>query len=73
MLQSFRFSRSISILVFQTCLFLTRILRRYAEEQSRLDEFLDIFTYEGNSTCAADGMCQVKCPVVGGCAQVESS
>ena len=36
---------------------------RNLEEQKRLDEFLDMFTYEGNSTCAADGMCQVKCPV----------
>jgi len=36
---------------------------RTTEQQARLDEFLDIFTYEGNSTCAADGMCQVKCPV----------
>ena len=33
------------------------------EEQARLHEFLDIFTYEGDATCAADGMCQVKCPV----------
>ena len=33
------------------------------EERARLDEFLDMFTYEGNATCAADGMCQVKCPV----------
>ena len=33
------------------------------EERARLDEFLDIFTYEGDATCAADGMCQVKCPV----------
>ncbi len=32
-------------------------------QQARLDEFLDKFTYEGDATCAADGMCQVKCPV----------
>lgn len=36
---------------------------RTKEDQSRLDEFLDIFAYAGNSTCAADGMCEVKCPV----------
>ena len=42
---------------------LQAIPSRSNEEQQRLDEFLDIFTYEGNSTCAADGMCQVKCPV----------
>ena len=36
---------------------------RTKEEQDRLNEFLDIFAYAGNSTCAADGMCEVKCPV----------
>jgi D-lactate dehydrogenase len=36
---------------------------RGTEDQARLDEFLDIFSYAGDSTCAADGMCEVKCPV----------
>lgn len=36
---------------------------RTKEDQDRLNEFLDIFAYAGNSTCAADGMCEVKCPV----------
>ena len=36
---------------------------RSTEDQARFDEFLDIFSYAGDSTCAADGMCQVKCPV----------
>ena len=25
--------------------------------------FQDIYTYQGEATCAADGMCQEKCPV----------
>jgi len=33
------------------------------EEQARLKEFEESFTYMGESTCAADGMCQEKCPV----------
>ena len=37
-------------------------ISRSNEEQQRLDEFLDIFTYEGNST-ARRRPCQVKCPV----------
>ena len=36
---------------------------RTKADQERLNEFLDIFAYAGNSTCAADGMCEVKCPV----------
>lgn len=51
------------ITVYREISRLQAIPSRNNEEQSRLDEFLDIFTYEGNSTCAADGMCQVKCPV----------
>lgn len=29
----------------------------------RLEDLSSIFTYQGEETCAADGMCQVKCPV----------
>ena len=29
----------------------------------RLKEFQSIWDYQGNATCAADGMCQEKCPV----------
>ncbi len=29
----------------------------------RLTDLSSIFTYQGEETCAADGMCQVKCPV----------
>lgn len=36
--------------------------RTQAEEQ-RLQEFQREFAYLGENTCAADGMCQVKCPV----------
>lgn len=36
---------------------------RSAEDEARLKEFKEIFGYMGESTCAADGMCQEKCPV----------
>ena len=29
----------------------------------RLEELMQIYKYQGEETCAADGMCQVKCPV----------
>ena len=29
----------------------------------RLAEFEKSYDYMGNATCAADGMCQTKCPV----------
>ena len=29
----------------------------------RLKDLSEIYTYQGEETCAADGMCQVKCPV----------
>ena len=29
----------------------------------RLQDLSSIYTYQGEETCAADGMCQVKCPV----------
>lgn len=32
-------------------------------QQARLDEMAAIFEYDGQDTCAADGMCQEKCPV----------
>lgn len=36
---------------------------RTAVEELRLKEFREAFDYLGQSTCAADGMCQTKCPV----------
>ncbi|GBG00279.1 glycolate dehydrogenase, partial [Raphidocelis subcapitata] len=33
------------------------------EETARLAAFEKSFEYDGNATCAADGMCQEKCPV----------
>lgn len=36
---------------------------RTPEQQARLDEMAKIFEYQGQDTCAADGMCQEKCPV----------
>lgn len=36
---------------------------RTPEQQKRLDEMSAIFEYDGQDTCAADGMCQEKCPV----------
>ena len=29
----------------------------------RLEDLMQIYKYQGEETCAADGMCQVKCPV----------
>ena len=48
------------ITVYREISRLQAIPSRTQAEQKRLDEFLNNFTYEGNSTCAADGMCQVK-------------
>lgn len=31
--------------------------------RARLEELMQIYKYQGEETCAADGMCQVKCPV----------
>ena len=31
--------------------------------ECRLKDFERIYDYDGNATCAADGMCQEKCPV----------
>ena len=36
---------------------------RTPEQQKRLDEMSAIYEYDGQDTCAADGMCQEKCPV----------
>ncbi len=36
---------------------------RNGEEEARLKAFTQAFEYLGTSTCAADGMCQQKCPV----------
>ena len=36
---------------------------RSAEETARLREFETLWAYNGEQTCAADGMCQEKCPV----------
>jgi len=33
------------------------------EDEKRLGEFHSLFSYYGEATCAADGMCQEKCPV----------
>eukprot|EP00210_Caulerpa_lentillifera_P003146 g3006.t1 len=33
------------------------------QETERLKEFEEMFEYQGEQTCAADGMCQEKCPV----------
>jgi D-lactate dehydrogenase len=34
-----------------------------AEERARLATFEKTYDYDGDATCAADGMCQEKCPV----------
>ena len=36
---------------------------RGAAEEARLADLVAGYDYQGESTCAADGMCQVKCPV----------
>jgi D-lactate dehydrogenase len=36
---------------------------RTPEQEQRLKELEDGYVYQGEQTCAADGMCQVKCPV----------
>uniref|UniRef100_A0A061R4J9 D-lactate dehydrogenase (cytochrome) n=3 Tax=Tetraselmis sp. GSL018 TaxID=582737 RepID=A0A061R4J9_9CHLO len=42
---------------------LRALTARTAEEEKRLRDFEKIYDYDGNATCAADGMCQEKCPV----------
>ena len=36
---------------------------RTSAQQQRLTDFEQSYDYDGDATCAADGMCQVKCPV----------
>ena len=36
---------------------------RTAAQQQRLNDFEQSYDYQGDATCAADGMCQQKCPV----------
>ena len=36
---------------------------RTAQESSRLKQFEKDWEYDGDGTCAADGMCEQKCPV----------
>ena len=42
---------------------LKAIPSRTAEDEARLKAFASAYDYLGTSTCAADGMCQQKCPV----------
>eukprot|EP00879_Flechtneria_rotunda_P005800 GHRR01006103.1.p1 GENE.GHRR01006103.1~~GHRR01006103.1.p1 ORF type:complete len:946 (+),score=315.50 GHRR01006103.1:676-3513(+) len=42
---------------------LSRLPNRTAEEEERLAKFRTGYEYDGDATCAADGMCQEKCPV----------
>jgi len=38
-------------------------LRASREDNSRLTEFRKLFAYDGNETCATDGLCATSCPV----------
>ncbi|GMH38900.1 hypothetical protein BSKO_06798 [Bryopsis sp. KO-2023] len=42
---------------------LRSIDNKIALEDSRLKEFEQLYSYQGEQTCAVDGMCQEKCPV----------
>jgi formate hydrogenlyase subunit 6/NADH:ubiquinone oxidoreductase subunit I len=42
---------------------LRRIPNPTEAEKDRLKTFEGAYEYDGNATCAADGMCQEKCPV----------
>ncbi|KAK9821918.1 hypothetical protein WJX81_005753 [Elliptochloris bilobata] len=42
---------------------LQAIEQRSPTEQQRLDTMRAAYAYQGDATCAADGMCQEKCPV----------
>jgi D-lactate dehydrogenase len=48
------------IAVYKELFRLRSIEDRTSEQQSRLDEMTRLFEY-GADTCAADGMCQVRC------------
>lgn len=51
------------ITVFREISRLRSINNRTTLEDSRLKEFEHLYNYHGEQTCAADGMCQEKCPV----------
>ncbi len=51
------------ITVFREISRLRALPNRTADEDARLKEFEEIYVYQGEQTCAADGMCQEKCPV----------
>lgn len=51
------------ITVFREISRLKALPSRTAAEELKLKEFREAFDYLGQSTCAADGMCQQKCPV----------
>ncbi|KAL4426062.1 hypothetical protein ABPG77_007858 [Micractinium sp. CCAP 211/92] len=51
------------IAVYKELFRLRSMENRTPAQQARLDEMAKIFEYDGQDTCAADGMCQEKCPV----------
>jgi D-lactate dehydrogenase len=51
------------ITVFREMSRLDGLPARSPAEEQRLKDFSQDYDYLGNATCAADGMCQVKCPV----------
>lgn len=51
------------IAVFKEIFRLKSIDNRTPEQETRLTEMSAIYDYDGIDTCAADGMCQEKCPV----------
>lgn len=51
------------ITVFREISRLRALQNRSPEEEERLKEFENLFVYQAEQTCAADGMCQEKCPV----------
>ena len=51
------------IAVFKEIYRLKSMPSRTPEQETRLQEMSKIFEYDGIDTCAADGMCQEKCPV----------
>lgn len=51
------------IAVYKELYRLRSMPNRTPEQQRRYDEMSAAFIYDGKDTCAADGMCQEKCPV----------
>lgn len=51
------------ITVFREVNRLQNMKQRTAEEDKRLADLRAAYVYDGEATCAADGMCQEKCPV----------